>query len=262
MEISEIDEDFIEIIDYLNVNGLKPFASCDGVHSHHSEDEKPIDAYISFLKSESIIKLMSAFLVDNENFSVILTNSSCKEPYELYGNQIFGNTYSVYFFNSIGERTRYFERIIKAIVSGKVDIPNEKIDIIKRISDVLESVDESDLYFQVSLNTPFKQNIEDEPKCSLTIYTKGDIEYERNLSQLAEMISKKFNIQILNGELDSNRVKEYISLKLGETSLFYYFNIEDIERLIEIIKFSYEREDELQKIELEEIEYDDIGFID
>jgi hypothetical protein len=119
MQVSDIDEDLVEIIEYLNENGLRPFASCDGVHIHHSIDNRPNNAYIAMLKSEKIIDLMVAFLRDRDSFTVGLSNNPYFEKYELYGNEISGNTYGVYFQNSIGERTGYVEKIIRGIVSRR-----------------------------------------------------------------------------------------------------------------------------------------------
>ena len=75
MEISGIDEDFVDIIEYLNSKGLCPFASCDGVLAHHENKEKPTNAYIALLKSNRIIDVMSALLRDKSNFSVSFPNS-------------------------------------------------------------------------------------------------------------------------------------------------------------------------------------------
>ena len=113
MKISGIDEDFVDIIDYLDSKGFSPFASCDGVLAHHENKEKPTSAYIAFLKSNRIIDVMLAFLRDKSNFSVSLSNSTHTDSYDLYGNIIEGNTYQVYFDNLQGQLTEYFKRIVK-----------------------------------------------------------------------------------------------------------------------------------------------------
>ena len=50
MKISGIDEDFVDIIDYLDSKGFSPFASCDGVLAHHENKEKPTSVYSIFKK--------------------------------------------------------------------------------------------------------------------------------------------------------------------------------------------------------------------
>ena len=71
MKISGIDKDFVDIIEYLNENGYKTFASCDGVLEHHADDiVVPSSAYISFLKSPKIIDLMAQFAKDKDKFII------------------------------------------------------------------------------------------------------------------------------------------------------------------------------------------------
>lgn len=48
MKISGIDKDFEDIIYYLDSNGFKPFASCDGVEANHVNQNDVGDAYIAF----------------------------------------------------------------------------------------------------------------------------------------------------------------------------------------------------------------------
>ena len=109
MQVSEIDKDFIDIVNILNANGLRPFSSCDGVESHHTEEDKPLCAYIGLLESKKGIDLLVACLRDKSNFDVIMENNTHKEAYMLYGNRIDGNAYLIFFDNSEGERTTKLE---------------------------------------------------------------------------------------------------------------------------------------------------------
>lgn len=119
MQVSGIEEDLIEIIDFLNENGIRTYASCDGVVAHHDKNNVPNAAYIAMLKSDKIIDLIAAFLRDRESFSISLSNNSHIGKHEVYGNEISGNTYSVYYKNSLGERTKYVDRIIRGVVNRK-----------------------------------------------------------------------------------------------------------------------------------------------
>ena len=125
MKISGIDKDFINIVNYLDKNGFKPFASCDGVLENHSDPSSVTSAYISFLKSPQIIKLMAAFLRDKETFKVTIGNNSNIEQHFLYDNLITGNEYSVYFSNKMGQATSYFEKIIIGIIEQNINITGD-----------------------------------------------------------------------------------------------------------------------------------------
>lgn len=72
MKITGIDKDFEDIIYYLDKNGFKPFASCDGVEANHVNPKDVNKAYICFLKSPKIINLMAELLKDRENFNIVL----------------------------------------------------------------------------------------------------------------------------------------------------------------------------------------------
>ena len=119
MKISGIDKDFVDIIEYLNENGYKTFASCDGVLEHHADDiVVPSSAYISFLKSPKIIDLMAQFAKDKDKFIINIANNTYKEPYYLYGNIISGNRYGVYFKNEKGEPIETVEGLFHRVASA------------------------------------------------------------------------------------------------------------------------------------------------
>lgn len=61
MKISGIDKDLEDLIYYLDANGFKPFASCDGVIANHENPQEVGDAYISFLKAKEYLTLWQHF---------------------------------------------------------------------------------------------------------------------------------------------------------------------------------------------------------
>ena len=135
MKISGIDEDFVDIINYLDKIGYKPFASCDGVLAHHDDPEMVDDAYISFLESPKIVELMASFLKDGK-FTITFENATRQKPYDLYGNEITGNHYSVYFSNLEGELTSYFMDII--MQTTKENIDKDDVAKLSKLSSILE----------------------------------------------------------------------------------------------------------------------------
>lgn len=147
-----IDKDFLNIIDYLDDNGFKPFASCDGVLANHENPNIVNLAYISFLESDRILKLMCAFLRDS-TFSVCINNHSTKEPYYYLGNLISGNRYSVYFENKHGNITQYFEKIIKGVNENKISISDDELTFLSNINQTLTNTNNSGLHFSIFLNT-------------------------------------------------------------------------------------------------------------
>ena len=156
MKISGIDKDFEDIIYYLDAKGYKPFASCDGVEANHERPEKVTDAYISFLKSPKIIDLMAVFLQDKENYTVSLNSGDNERAKELYGNIILGMRYDVYFNNKSGENSDKFKNIIKKTVEQKEAIPSDEKRKLENLNKVLEESSDSDLEFQVKLNTRYQ----------------------------------------------------------------------------------------------------------
>ncbi len=182
MKISGIDEDFVDIINYLDEAGYKPFASCDGVLAHHVDPEEVEEAYISFLDSSKIVELMATFLRDGR-FTIIFKNSASKKPYDLYGNEITGNTYSVYFSNLEGELTSYFKNIIMQETRESVD--KDDVAKLSRLSSVLEDDEKSELIYSVSLNSRMEPN-------RLSIGTKVDCEHKKDMYALIDILYAKF----------------------------------------------------------------------
>lgn len=263
MEISGIDEDFVDIIDYLNSKGLCPFASCDGVLAHHENKEKPTNAYIALLKSNRIIDVMSALLRDKSNFSVSLSNSTHTDPYELYGNIIEGNTYQVSFNNLQGQLTEYFKKIVKGIVDEKISISDEEREKLIRLDECLEKTEESEINFIVELNGEYQPFTDRSGKTNrLIIRTKEGLNYNRNMQEMAQIISEKFGISLKKDEYGENfeDADEFIVAQFDRCSLEYYFKDEDLSKVIDIIELTKIKEKSLETMSINEPDYDDYSI--
>lgn len=260
MKISEIDEDFVDIIEYLNSKGLCPFASCDGVLAHHENKDKPTNAYIVFLKSNKIIDLMLALLRDKSNFSVSISNSTHTYPYELYGNIIQGNTYQVCFNNLQGQLTEYFKKIVKSIVDEKILISDEEKEKLIKLDEALEKTDDSKINFMVELNGEYQPFTNRSGKTNrLIIRTKEGFNYNKNMQELAQIISEEFGISLKKDAYGENfkDVDEFIVPQFDKCSLEYYFKDDDMSKVIKIIELSRIKENSLEIMNINEPDYDE-----
>lgn len=237
MIVEGIDEDFVNIMEYLNNNGFRTFASCDGVLEHHDKPEEVIGAYISFLKSPKIIKLMAEFLKQKDKFSVVINNNTTLEPYYIYGNQIEGMRYGVYFSNEYGELTQEIEKIIMQL-NEKEPISEEERKI-EKINNTLEKADEQcDLSFNVYLNIEMNRHIN-----MLDIFTKDDGGYYRDMRNLGEKLSNKFETKIKSlklGEISESEICTYNNIEqfaiIDEKGQSYTMYFRD-EKLSEILNY-------------------------
>ena len=248
----EIDEDFINIIKYLDENGYRPWSSCDGVLNHHSKENKPNMAYISFLHNDRIIDLMTVFLRDKENFTVNICSQNTKKPYTYFGNIISGIKYKVEFSNYYGERTQYFDKIIKGITEGKIEIKDKEKKGLQEIITLLDSIEKSELYYMLNLNGNCKNFYGiDEGYNSLLISTKAFEEHIRDMKELSKKISEKFNITLKNGEREETYqdTDEFIMPVCGQKIiLIYCFKGNDFSKICNIIEFAHSCEKELSKV--------------
>lgn len=247
MKISGIDKDFEDVIYYLDSNGFKPFASCDGVEANHVNPNAINDAYIAFLKSPKIINLMAEFLKDRENFNIILNSEKNFKPYELYGNMISGTNYAVHFLNKKGERTLYFESIIKNLVEREENSLSEEQEKLEMLERVLEESSDSDLAFSVSLNGEYQPHMRKTGKINeLTITTKsgserveGDviIQTERDMEALASILSEKYNIKERKDDFGEYPETEFIMPRFDKCSCSIYFTDENFNQILEQIQY-------------------------
>jgi hypothetical protein len=253
MKISEIDKDFEDIIFYLDANGFKPFASCDGVEANHKNPKKVNDAYIAFLKSPRIINLMAEFLKDRKNFSIELKSEDCCKPYELYGNTISGTKYNVYFSNRKGEKTEYFKNIIKMLVEKEENaqkeekVQNDDKTKLELLEKVLEKNSDSDLAFGVFLNGNYQPYMGRPEKINeLVIATKsnegkveGNVEIKtmRDMEALASILSKKYNINIWKRNTNEYANIERTIVTNDKCSCSIYFTDKYFPQMLEQIEY-------------------------
>ena len=260
MVISGIDEDFVDIVDYLNSKGFCPFSSCDGVLAHHGNKDKPTNAYIAFLKSNRIIDLMLALLRDKSSFSVSFSNSTHTQPYELYGNMISGKTYSVSFNNLQGQLTEYFKKIVRGVVDEKILISDEEREVIMGLDECLEKDEDSEINFIVELNGGYQPFTNRSGKTNrLIISTKEGPNYNRDMQEMAQIISERFGISLKKDNEGENfeDTDEFILTLSDRCSLEYYFKGEDLSRVIEIIELTRAKEGSLETMAIIEPDYDD-----
>lgn len=260
MKISGIDKDFVDIIEYLNENGYKTFASCDGVLEHHADDiVVPSSAYISFLKSPKIIDLMAQFAKDKDKFIINIANNTYKEPYYLYGNIISGNRYGVYFKNEKGELTQYF----KDIIEGKIviqDTENERKNL-KKLENVLED-ENTNLNFSVTLNGEYEPGmLKKTGKInSLAISTKDDVGYDYDIETLVGKLSKKYGTVYKEDAFsDEFPEKEFVYVKSFYNDCEIYFTDEHFDNIIDQINYIKSIEHELPVISKDML--NDFGII-
>lgn len=258
MKISNIDKDFINIINYLDKMKFKPFASCDGVIKNHSEENKPNQAYISFLESPQIIDLMTAFLRDSDTFTVGLETDSYSKPHYLYDNLLEGNHYLVSFENEKGDKTSYFEKIIEGIAEGRIIISDEEKAKLNTINQVLKGDEKSELSFSIYLNSRYQPYTNKDDKInSLWVGTKENGEYGLNMTELANKISQKYDIPI---KLDSREevfdVDEFITCWFDDSTCEVYFKEENLPKILEIIRYCRDIQYELSKYEIKEVDFD------
>lgn len=242
MKISGIDKDFEDIIYYLDSNGFRPFASCDGVEANHVNPNDVNNAYIAFLKSPKIINLMAEFLKDKENFEIFLKSEDHFKPYEQYGNIISGTTYQVNFSNRTGERTQYFESIIRNLVEREENSPSEEQEKLEILERVLEENSDSDLAFKVLFNSQYQPCTRKQGRINeLTIITKSGnekvdgnimIQTERDMDVLASILSKKYNINKMPDNSEEYPDTEFIMSRFDKCSCSIYFTDEHFTRNI------------------------------
>lgn len=248
MKISGIDKDIESIIYYLDSNGFKPYASCDGVIENHEKDEEVGEAYIAFLKSPKIIELMSAFFLDKENFSVTLKSEEHSEPHELYGNIISGNIYQVSFSNQYSERTDSFENIIRNIVEGKEVISSKEKTQLEILDKILEENSNSDVAFEVNFNRNYQPHMNKSGKINeLIVTTKvgdekvdGDIilKNEIDMNELANILSKKYNMPKKEDSFEEKyQENEFIFSQCDRCSCLIYFTDEHFPQILEMIQY-------------------------
>lgn len=122
MNISQIDKDFINIIDYLDKKGFKPYSSCDGVLANH-------------IDTKSVTSALSNVLEENEDsdLSFSLSLNSEYQPYMNKEGRV--NVLRV----STKEGAGYSRNM-----HSLVDILKEKFGIVKKTDSMEETFEDSE----------------------------------------------------------------------------------------------------------------------
>ena len=248
MKISDIDKDFEYIVNYLDNNGFKPYASCDGVEANHENPKEVNYAYVAFLKSPRIISLMAEFLKNKGNFGVSLESEGHFKPIELYGNIISGATYTVNFWNKEGENTHYFEDIIRQIVERQSENSSKEIKTLELIERALEENSYSDLTFRVFLNGGYQPSMKKGGSINeLRITTKSGnertngnflIAQERDMDTLASILAKRYNMRKMTDDSDGYPETEFIYSSFDRCSCSVYFTDEHLPQILEQIGYT------------------------
>lgn len=257
MKITGIDKDFVDIINYLDSKGFKPWSSCDGVKENHEDPESVTTAYISFLKSPQIIDLMAAFLRDKKSFRISLSNESSCKPDVYYDNLIEGNTYAVYFENKSGELTSYFEKIIISVAEGKIDILDDEKKNLNTLSGILEDSPDSDLFFSITFNSDYQPHMNKQGKTNiLRVSTKEGYNYNRNMNKLADILFQKYGIIKKSHQLEESFNENEFTISYDDSMCEIYFTDDNIEQIVDKIKYIKDVSPTLPTFESKEFDYD------
>lgn len=137
MLVSGLDKEVEEIVNLLNENGMKPFASCDGTIKGHMDgelkDEHDVSlGYISMMDSDKVRDFF-AILQNDDSYNLSITSQS---DIELYGNKVHGLRYGIYFDNLKGGKVEELTQILKLYLAGEITPTKEnraRIDEISRL---------------------------------------------------------------------------------------------------------------------------------
>lgn len=264
MNVYNLDKDFEDIIPYLIEKGFRTYASCDGVLAHHTPRNLPLTAFISFLHSEQIDKLLAACYDKKDLFTVCMSTQHKKDPYELYDNEISGNHYTIYFKNFRGERTEEFKEFLHETIENREPVDENKLAFIKRLMAAMEESqrptdekqDVSDTSFEIELNG--KYHIVNEEKTDKMNYVKATTKlghgYYRNMQGAAEAIAEKYGLPIIDEqECSETDEVEYVQVAINGTEVAVFLKDENVEKIPEIMDLVHSIENELEVVEVKEL---------
>lgn len=239
MKVSGIDEDLIEIIDYMNENGLKPWASCDGVLAHHTKHECLADAQVSILETDYTIPLL-ANAYDN-GFEIGI--ESFKKPYEIYGNVISGRSFDIMYKNKYGENSEKFNQLVKGTVEKNM-IPSE--EAISFVSDLLEIFpnEANDMRISILIKDRSAKFVSDTRENTITIFFSNKSTEKRvNSLDVCKYINEKYGIKMYNTNENTDNLcveNNYLVYREGSKQGFFIFDNSEIELAKKIIKDLFE----------------------
>ena len=174
-----------------------------------------------------------------------------------------GTTYQVDFSNFNGERTEYFEKIIKGIVSEKITVSSDEKEKVEQLAQEFEKLDDSELLFRLGINQYYQPYMRKKENTNvLRISTKAGTGYNRNMKECSKLISEKYKIAIKKADISENfeDSEEFLVTQFDNASLEYYFKGNDFERGIEIINYVKSQERNLDTFESSEPDYDEYDF--
>ena len=163
MLVSGLDKEVEEIVNLLNENGMKPFASCDGTIKSHMDGEIKNEhdvslAYISMMDSDKIRDLF-AILQNDNSYHLTITSQS---DVELYGNKVEGLRYGIYFDNLRGGKVKELTQILKSYLVGEIKPTKEERDRIDEISRLVNLNKDDNMIVSYHINELFRlHNIEE-----------------------------------------------------------------------------------------------------
>ncbi len=259
LEGVHIDEGFIDIIKYLNEKGMTTYSCCDGILANHDNPSAVTDAYIGFIKSPKVLDLMAAFFRDPEHFRVAFTGRRATSYDRREDPEVAQNTYAVYFDNKNDELTQYFERILRGVIEGDIQITDEERLRVKKIDEELEKFDDSDLYVSVVLNGRYQPYMNKSGRINtVTVQSKqgilpsdvdpyeyeGDAEFAKDLTKLCLGIEETFGIPVKKDEPKTKYDESEFVASTEATTCEIYFRDEHFEHMLsglELIKSVGER---------------------
>lgn len=185
MLVSNLDVDIEELVMMLNDNYMMPFASCDGNLKHHFDkwgnyDMDTTYAYVAMLESDKVRDLF-ALLQDDDSYKLTITS---QENMELYGNELKGLRYGIYFDNHRGGKAKELTEIVKKYLLGEAVPTKEQRKRIDQIADTLKRAQGTNLLPDFTIHEIFRLD-NDEAKNNNYSVRLFEISPQRDLSKFA-----------------------------------------------------------------------------
>ena len=165
MLVSGLDKEVEEIVNILNENGMRPFASCDGtIKGHLADGEKNKHdvslGYINMLDSDKVRDLF-AILQEDDSYQLMIT---AQADGKLYGNEIKGLRYGIYFDNLKGGKVQELTQKLTDYLSGNIKPSKEQRARIDEASRLVNLNKDDNLIVQYYIHEIFKLHNMDEVK--------------------------------------------------------------------------------------------------
>ena len=200
MLASNLDVDIEELVMMLNDNYMMPYASCDGNLKHHFDkwgnyDMDTTYGYVAMLESDKVRDLF-ALLQDDDSYQLTIRSL---EDMELYGNELKGLRYGIYFDNHRGGKAKELTEIVKKYLLGEIVPTKEQRKRIDQLADTIKKAQGKNLSLEYVIHEIFRLE-NDEPQINNYTVRLFEITPERDLS--------KFALREINDEDQSLEIKE------------------------------------------------------